>query len=70
MMAPAEAASSVGTECLLCGTRILSVGRHGNVRIEELHPVPLFNARGMGQGYLLCGDCAVLTALPSGTGLN
>jgi hypothetical protein len=69
MMAPA-ATATMGTECLLCGTRLVSVGRRGVVHVEELHAVPLYNPRGMGQGYLLCGDCALLTALPGGTSLN
>jgi hypothetical protein len=67
MMPPAV---RMETGCPLCGTPIMSVGRRGDVRLEELHPVALFSARGMGQGYLLCEDCAILTTLPSDIALN
>jgi hypothetical protein len=58
------------TRCPLCGVTILSVGRMGVVSMEELRPVPLFSARGMGQGYLLCEDCFTLTELATDLSLN
>jgi hypothetical protein len=58
------------TRCPLCEVPIVSIGRRGDVRIEELHPVALFSARGMGQGYLLCEDCFILTGLPADITLN
>jgi hypothetical protein len=64
------AAVRMGTGCPLCGTPIVSVSGRGDVRVEEIHPVPLFSARGMGQGYMLCEDCAILTLLPTDVALN
>jgi hypothetical protein len=32
--------------------------------MEEARTMPLFNSRGMGQGYLLCEECFALAGLP------
>ena len=58
------------TCCPLCDAPILSIGRRGVVTLEELHPVAFFNARGMGQGYLLCEQCFTLTDLSANLALN
>ena len=58
------------TRCPLCGVPILSIGEKGVVTMEELRPVPLFSARGMGQGYLLCEECFTLTGFAASLPLN
>jgi hypothetical protein len=63
-MGTSGAAATLGTRCPLCGSPILSVGAHGIVRMEEARTMPLFNSRGMGQGYLLCEECFALAGLP------
>lgn len=66
----AVVAAAVDARCPLCGTRILSVTRAGHVETGDLHPVPLYSAGRVGEGYMLCDDCGLLAELSPETTLN
>jgi DNA-directed RNA polymerase subunit RPC12/RpoP len=61
-------AVTVHARCPLCGSRVLSLSRHGRVVADDLHPVQL--GAELGRGYSLCDDCGILANLPTGLTLN
>ena len=67
-MGTSIAAVAVQARCPLCGSPVLSVGRHGRVIAEDVHPIqigPEFR-----RGYSLCDDCGLLADLPNDLTLN
>ena len=62
--------AAVHARCPLCGTSILSVSTGGKVSAEDLRAVPIYNTRGVGEGFMVCDDCGLLTSLPPDITLN
>jgi hypothetical protein len=54
--------------CPLCGSPVLSVGRHGRVLSEDMHPIQI--SPEFRRGYSLCDDCGLLADLPNDLTLN
>jgi hypothetical protein len=67
-MGTSIAGLAVPARCPLCGSPVLSVGRHGQVVEDDVHGIQL--GPEFGRGYALCGDCTVLAHLPSDLTLN